>query len=305
MSKKIIAVVGGTGMQGGGVVDALLERGRFAVRVLTRDPSSSAAKALAARGVEVVRGDLNEPATLIPALRGAHGAFVVTNFWDPGTGEKELAQGTAAVAAAREAGVSHFVWSTLPNSKAISQGKHPVPHFTGKALVDPVVTAAGFAHHTFVEAPMYFQNVTSMLGPQPNGDGTSSWTFPMDPTKRVIHAGDVRELGKLVARAFERPEEVGSGQHLAMAVEKVSWNDLIAGFEARGHRVSFRQVPREVFDGFFPGAAELSDMFGYFEAHTYYGPDAEQKIARARALVPESPTTFARWAEQNVPKATP
>lgn len=300
MSKKTVAVVGGTGLQGGSVVDALLEQGEYAVRVLTRDPESEKAKALAARGVEVARGDLNAPDTLRSAFDGAHGAFVVTNFWDPGTGNRELEQGTAAVQAAKAAGVQHFVWSTLPNCKALSNGKYEVGHFTGKAEVDPVVSGAGFAHHTFVEAPFYLTNLLGMMGPQPLGEGARGWAMPMDPAKQVIHVGDATEIGRLVAAAFAHAADVGDGQHLALAGELTSWDQMIATLNAQGHALSFQRVPAEVFDGFFPGAAELRDMMEYWEEYTYFGPDAEANIAAANRLVDAPFTSFAAWAAEHM-----
>src|SRR5438477_13002281 len=112
-SKQGIAVLGGTGHQGGGVVQALLDRGEFAVRVATRNPEGAAARALAAKGVEVVKADLLEPEGLRDVFAGAHGAFVVTSFQDPGVGPREAEIATAAVKAARAAGVQHLVWSTL------------------------------------------------------------------------------------------------------------------------------------------------------------------------------------------------
>lgn len=85
----MITVIGGTGLQGGGVVEALLTKGEFSVRAVTRNPTSDAANALAARGVEVVKGDLLEPSSLGRAFDGAHGAFVDTNFWDPSQAPRE------------------------------------------------------------------------------------------------------------------------------------------------------------------------------------------------------------------------
>jgi hypothetical protein len=148
--KQLIAVIGATGLQGGSVVRALQTSGRFKVRALTRDPGRH-------RGLaeEVVEADLNRPETLKAAFRGAHGVFLVTNFWEKEKKNNELEQATAAVHAAKDAGVKHFVWSTLPNVEAISGGKFRVPHFTGKAKVDKIVHEAGFENHTFVIAPGY------------------------------------------------------------------------------------------------------------------------------------------------------
>ncbi len=155
----------------------------------------------------MVVADLNRPDTLQPAFTGAHGIFLVTNFWEQGT--DEFAQGTAAVRAAKAAGVKHFVWSTLPNVEAISGGRFHVPHFTGKAKVDRVVTEAGFANHTFVIAPFFYQNLTDALAPQQQLDGSMGWALPLDPRVRCIHMGDIRELGDIVAGAFALPDQAG------------------------------------------------------------------------------------------------
>src|ERR1700732_3848182 len=150
--EKLIAVVGATGQQGGGVVRALQARGRFKVRALTRNPDKHPELA-----DEVVKADLNLPETLKAAFEGAHGVFLVTNFWEQGT--DELKEATTAVRTAKDAGVKHFVWSTLPDVEAISGGKFDVPHFTGKAKIDRIVREAGFVNHTFVIAPTYYHGL--------------------------------------------------------------------------------------------------------------------------------------------------
>src|SRR5690349_21675426 len=186
--KKLIAVVGATGHQGGSVVRALQAQGQFKVRALTRHPGKH-------RGLadEVVEADLDRPETLKAAFAGAHGVFLVTNFWEQGA--DELKQATAAVRAAKDAGVKHFIWSTLPNVEAISGGKFNVPHFTGKAKIDRIVKDAGFAHHTFVIAPMYYQGLLGAAAPQLQADGSFGWALPLDPDVRCMHMGDISELG--------------------------------------------------------------------------------------------------------------
>jgi uncharacterized protein YbjT (DUF2867 family) len=295
MTRNIITVLGGTGRQGGGVVDALLAGGAHAVRVPTRNPDSERARALAARGVEIVPGDLLEPASLGRAFAGAHGAFVVTDFWDPAQGAGETAIATAAVAQARAAGVAHLVWSTLPDVAAITGGAIEVAHFTGKARVDDAVRQAGFARHTFVQAPFYFQNFQTMLAPQPLPGGGMGWAVPMDPGRRVIHAGDVADIGRAVAAAFADPA-LPSGTTLAVCGGVYSWDDFAAALNALGHDVRAVQVPAAVYDTFYPGAAETRAMFEYFEQHTYFGPDREKAIGAASALVPAGFRSFADWA---------
>src|SRR5215470_8136152 len=214
MTSETIAVIGGTGAQGGGVVDALLATGRYEVRVASRSPRSSAAQALARRGVDVVEGDLLEPESLRPVFEGAYGAFVVTNFWDAAQMHSETEIGSAAVRAARAAGVHHLVWSTLPDAEALSGGRFKVVHYSGKARVDAVVEAAGFPRYTFVQAPMYFQNFLNIMRPEPLPSGGRGWAVPMDPAARVIHAGDVTEVGRAVAAAFTAGDKLPNGSYL-------------------------------------------------------------------------------------------
>src|SRR6266404_4137085 len=156
-NEKHIAVAGATGQQGGAVVRALQAGNQFKVRALTRNPAKHRELA-----DEVIQADLNRPETLTAAFEGAHGVFLVTTFWEEGT--NEIKQATAAVRAAKDAGVKHFVWSTLPNVEAISGGKFHVPHFTGKAKIDRIVKAAGFVHHTFVIAPLLLPELCGRSG---------------------------------------------------------------------------------------------------------------------------------------------
>lgn len=296
MAKKVIGVIGGTGLQGGGVVEALLAKGEFAVRVASRNPASDASRAIAARGVEVVKADMLEPASLGALFEGAHGAFVVTNFWDPAQAPRETEVGTGAVKAARAAGVGHLIWSTLPDSQKLTGGRLKVEHFTGKAHVDAAVKAAGFPRHTFVQAPMYFQNFTTMMAPQPLPNGGRGWAVPMDPALRVIHGGDVTEVGRAVSAAFSAGDKLADGSYLAVCGGVYSWNDFVGALNAQGHNLQVLEVPPEVYDGFYPGAAEMREMFQYFAAQTYFGPDHEAHIAAANALVPGGFTGFAAWA---------
>ncbi len=248
---KLIAVIGATGQQGGAVLRALQASGQFKVRALTRNPGKHRELA-----EEVVEADLDRPETLKPAFEGAHGVFLVTNFWEEGT--DELRQATAAVRAAKDAGVKHFIWSTLPDVEAISGGKFHVPHFTGKARVDRIVKEAGFAYHTFVIAPFFYQNLSGALTPQKQEDGTLGWALPLDPTVRGIHMGDIRELGDIVAGAFAHPDQAGNGEYLPLVGDFMSFNEIIGTLNRQGHQFSFKRVPTEVFATLFPGAAEIA-----------------------------------------------
>jgi uncharacterized protein YbjT (DUF2867 family) len=293
--KKLIAVIGATGQQGGGVLGALQARGQFKVRALTRDPGKHRELA-----EEVVEADLEKPETLKAAFAGAHGVFLVTNFQEAGTDEQQ--QATAAIRAAKDAGVKHLIWSTLPDVEAISGGRFDVPHFTGKAKVDQAVKDAGFENYTFVIAPFYYQNLAGAIAAHKQADGSMGWALPLDPTLRVIHMGDINELGDIVAGAFAYPDEAGNGQYLPLVGDLMSFSEIVETLNRQGHNFSYKQVPKEVFAGFFPGANEIAEMFSYWEAHTYLGSDSSDRIALANKIAGREPTRFATWARENFPK---
>jgi uncharacterized protein YbjT (DUF2867 family) len=298
-TKKLIAVIGATGHQGGAVVRALQASGQFKVRALTRNPANHPQLA-----DEVVLADLDRPETLKAAFAGAHGIFLVTNFREPGTGEHK--QALAAVHTAKNAGAQHFIWSTLPNVETISRGKLHVPHFTDKARIDRIVNEAGFAHHTFVIAPFFYQNLVGVMAPQKQADGGLGWAMPLNPEKRVIHMGDINELGPIVVGAFAQPELAGNGEHLPLVGDFLSFNAIIATLNRQGHKLSFKQVPQELFAGWFPGAQEIAEMLAYFEAYTYLGEDSRAAIALANKVAGRQPTKFAAWAwgSFTIPPAT-
>src|SRR5712671_5033965 len=241
-NRELIAVIGATGQQGGAVVRALQGSNQFKLRALSRNPEKHSELT-----DEVVKADLNRPETLRAAFKGAHGVFLVTNFWEKGT--DELAEATAAVRAAQDAGVKHLIWSTLPDVEAISGGRFHVPHFTGKAKIDRIVKEAGFAHHTYVIAPMYYQNLMGALAPQKQPDGSTGWALPLDPRVRCIHMGDVRELGDIVAGAFALPDQAGHGEYLPLVGDFMGFDDIVGTLNRQGHEFSFHQVPKDSFPG--------------------------------------------------------
>ena len=293
-NKNLIAVIGATGQQGGSVVRALQASGQFKVRALSRNPATHREL-----GDEVVAADLDRPATLKAAFEGAHGVFLVTNFWEEGT--DELKQATAAVRAAKDAGIKHFVWSTLPDVEAISGGKFHVPHFTGKAKIDRIVKEAGFVNHTFVIAPFYYQGLVGVLAPQKQADGSVGWALPLDPDVRCLHMGDIRELGNIVAGAFAHPDEAGNGEYLPLVGDFMSFNEVVDTLNRQGHKFSFKQVPKEVFAALFPGGAEVAETFSYWEAHTYLGSNSYNQIALANKIAGKEPSKFSAWAQVNFP----
>lgn len=291
MDKKTIVVIGATGSQGKGLVNNLINEGAFNVRAITRNPEKYSGKAH-----EVVFGDLNNLHSLKDAFKNAYGVFLVTNFWE---GADEITQGKNAIDAVKATGIQHFIWSTLPDVETLSNGKYEVPHFTNKAKVDDLVRRAGFKYHTFVQPPFYYQNLVGQMGPQPKQDGTTGWTLPIDPNKKVIHMADINDLGKVVTGAFLNPEKVGNGSYLSLATELNSFNDILAAYKANGKDYTFTQVPGELFSTFFEGAKEISEMMAYFEAHTYMGPNSTAQIELAKDIATEEFVTLKEWISKN------
>ncbi|MGI9585613.1 MAG: NmrA family NAD(P)-binding protein, partial [Acidimicrobiia bacterium] len=241
----------------------------------------------------VVAADLTQPATLSAAFDGVYGVFANTNSFASHDTD-EVAQGVAAVSAAKAAGVKHYVWSTLPNVDGIGGGAYSVPHFSNKARVNDAVAGAGFPFFTFVEPPFYYQNLVSpMYTKNPGSDGTPTWSILMDADARGMHMGDINEYGNLVAGVFEHPDTAGHGEYLSFAGDLLSWNDIVVTLRSQGHNIA---VQRTTDDPWHTG-----DMFGYFAEYTYFGPDAEDKIDAANAVTTEPFTSFAIWAKENMP----
>ncbi|HGN2727619.1 TPA: NmrA/HSCARG family protein [Pseudomonas aeruginosa] len=291
-SKKVIAVVGASGQQGGSVVKALLADGSFTVRAITRSPEKHLGLA-----DEVVAADLNDIASLRGAFSGAHGVFVVTNFWEQGT--DEVQQARSAIEAAKSEGVKHFIWSTLPNVEEISNGKYVVPHFTGKAKVDGLVKDAGFDNYHFVVPPFFYQNLLELLAPQKQADGSMGWTFPLNPSKKAVHMGDITELGKIVAGVFSSPNAAPNGQYLPLVGDFLSFNEIINVLNMQGHKFTFTKVPADVYATFYPGAEEIAQMFGYFEEYSYLGGVYADYAVVSNRISKMMPVSFAEWAQSN------
>jgi hypothetical protein len=163
------------------------------------------------------------------------------------------------------------------------------------------VKEAGFANHTFVIAPFYYQNLIGVLAPQKQTDESVGWVLPLDPTVRSIHMGDITELGNVVSGAFAHPDQAGHGEYLPLVGDFMSFNEIVDTLNRQGHDFSFKQVPKEVFAGLFPGAPEIAEMFSYFQAHTYLGSDSFDRIALANKIAGRQPTKFSVWAQVNFP----
>ncbi len=307
MSKKIIAVTGATGAQGGGLVRAILAdpRGEFTVRAITRKPTGDAARALARQGVEVVAADLDDPASVEKAFAGAYGAFCVTNFWEHFSPEKELAQADALAHAAKAAGVRHAVWSTLDDTRKrvplddprmpTLKDKYKVPHFDAKGEADHFFSDLGVPT-TYLLTSFYWDNLIGFgMGPKKGADGKLAFVLPMADKKLPGIAAE--DIGKCAFGVFSRPDLIG--KTVGIAGEHLTGEQMAAALgRALGQPVAYAYVPPEVYRTFgFPGADDLGNMFQYkrdFEAEFCGARD----LAFSRSLNPQL-QTFAAWLEKN------
>jgi uncharacterized protein YbjT (DUF2867 family) len=271
--KKIIAVVGATGAQGSGLVRAILadKSGQFAARALTRNPDSDKARALAAAGAEVVRADVDDEASLARAFAGAYGAFCVTFFWDHFSAEKEVEEADKMARAARAAGVTHVIWSTLDDTRRFMKlddprmptlhGKYKVPHFDGKGEADQKFRDAGVPT-TFLLTAFYWENFIYFgAGPKPGPDGTLTLTMPMGKGK--LPSIGVDDIGKCALGVFRRPDLIG--KTIGIAGGHPTGEEMAAGLsKALGRPVKYNDVPPDVYRGFgFPGADDMGNMFQF------------------------------------------
>ena len=306
--KKIIAVMGATGAQGGGLVRAILSdpSGGFAARAITRDVNSDKAKALAKQGAEVVAANADDVESLKRAFAGAYGAFCVTFFWDHFSPEREFAQATAMAQASKAAGVQHAIWSTLEDTRKwvplsdnrmpTLMGKYKVPHFDAKGEADGIFSRLGVPT-TFLLTSFYWDNFIFFgSGPKKGPDGKLVLNMPMGDKKLPGIAAE--DIGKCALSIFKKGREY-IGKRVAISGEQLTGAQMAAALtKALGQEVRYNAVPFDVYRGLgFPGAADMGNMFQFKHdfQEAFCGP-RDPKIARS--LNPAL-QTFDQWLAQN------
>ena len=308
MAKKIIAVFGATGAQGGGLARAILndKQSEFSVRAITRDPSSDKAKELARLGAEVVAADIDDSASMKKALDGAYGAYFVTFFWTHFSPEKEYGEAKGMAEAAKAAGLKHVIWSTLEDTRnwvpldddrmPTLQGKYKVPHFDSKGEADKLFTELGVPT-TFLRVSFYWDNFIYFgSGPKKGPDGKLYLTFPLDDKKMAGIAAE--DIGKCAYGIFKAGPEL-IGKTIGIASDHLTGTELATAFaKALGKEVLYNNVTPETYRGFgFPGADDLGNMFQFYR-------DFEKDVNKVRdiglskRLNPEL-KLFNQWLAEN------
>ena len=307
-TRKIIAVAGATGAQGGSLVRAILSdpEARFAVRALTRKPDSDKARALAALGAEVVQADLDDPTSLRRAFDGAYGAFCVTNFWEHFSPEKEFQQARNLAAAAKSAGVQHVVWSTLEDTRAwvplsddrmpTLMNKYKVPHFDAKGEANGEFTRLGVPT-TFLATSFYWDNLISFgMGPKKASDGSLSFTLPMGD--RPLPGIAAEDIGKAAYGIFK--EGTGLvGKTIGIAGQHLTGREMADALsKALDVDIAYNSITPDAYRHLgFPGAEDLGNMFQF---NRDFNDDFRRvrDIERTRSLNPRL-QTFAQWLAAN------
>jgi uncharacterized protein YbjT (DUF2867 family) len=313
--KKIIAVVGATGAQGGAVARAILndQGGGFSVRALTRDVNSDKAKALASKGAELVKADVDDAESVKRAFAGAHGAYCVTFYWAHMSPERERAEAQTLAQAAKDAGVKHAIWSTLEDSRKFIpltdnrmptlMEKYKVPHFDAKGESDAFFRELGVPT-TCLLTTFYWDNFIYFgLGPKRGADGKLAITLPMGDRKLAGISSE--DIGKCAYGIFKRGGEF-IGKTIGIAGEFLSGEEMARSLsKALGEPVSYNGIPPAVFRSFgFPGADDVGNMFQFY--HDFDSEFARTRdVNLARSLNP-SLQTFEQWLAENkdrIPRA--
>jgi uncharacterized protein YbjT (DUF2867 family) len=307
-TKKVITIFGATGAQGGGLARSILAdpNGPFAVRAVTRDVDSDAARSLADAGAEVVAANLDDAAAVERAFAGAYGAYCVTFFWAHFSPERELAEARLMAQAARAAGLQHVIWSTLEDTRRWMQlddprmptlmGRYKVPHFDAKGEADQFFRDAGVPT-TFLLTSFYWDNLIFFgSGPKPAADGKLDFVLPMGQAKLPGIAAE--DIGRCAHGIFRRGGDL-IGRTVGIAGEHLTGAEMAAALtHALGREVRHLDVPPDVYRGFgFPGADDLGNMF-QFKRDFNADFCAARSVEASRALNPRL-QTFAQWLGAN------
>ena len=245
--EKTVLVTGATGRQGGSVVRHMLGKG-WKLRALTRDPNNPAAQDLKRDGLEVVKGDLEDPASLAQATRGAYGVYSVQDFWSAGA-KREVVQGKNLADAARKAGVEHFVYSSVGGAERNTgighwESKWEIEkHIRELGLPATVFRPAGFMENYYVD-----QVEIGIL------QGNLYDPVRAHKPYQTIASDDI---GGFVALAFERPKDF-IGLELEIAGSELTNPQAAEVFsKVLGRPVKFQEVP-------IPPSKEFEEMFRWF-----------------------------------------
>ncbi|KAH0556477.1 hypothetical protein GP486_005619 [Trichoglossum hirsutum] len=297
---KLLVVFGATGQQGGSVVNCVINDSElsktYKVRGVTRDPSKGAAKALKQKGVEIVKGDLDNTESLEQALCGAHTVFAVTTTdYDDRT--KEIAQGKTVADMAVAAGVQYFIFSTLPHVGINSGGKYTHCYmFDYKAIVEDYIRGLPMKSAFFAPGA-FMSNFTKMMAPYPAGDGTYIISNTVTPQTEIPLLNVAADAGKYVCAILAEPANY-EGKVLSAATRLYSFGEAVQIIsKLSGKTITYKQLPNNAFR-----LADHAEMLLYFQDFGYYGENTKEKVEWTARNARGRLTTFEEYIAKNPPK---
>ena len=284
-SDRTILITGATGHQGGAVAQAL-QGTRFRLRGLTRRPDGERAAALARHGVDVVQGDLDDEATLRHALSGAWGVFAVQNPSEAGVAQEE-AQGNRLAMLAREAGVEHYVYTSVGSANT----RTGIPHFDNKGRIEETVRGLGFSSHVILRPVFFMEN---LLAPFSLRDSTLASALAPGTKLQMIAVDDIGWFGARAfthAAALNRREIDVAGDVRTMAEAA----EILTG--AMGQPIAFVQTPMEQVRQY---SEDTASMLGWIERVGFAADIAglEREFGRALTKLPEWARRHARHRQE-------
>jgi uncharacterized protein YbjT (DUF2867 family) len=280
---RTILVTGVTGNQGGAVAQALQGSG-FRLRGLTRTPDGERAAALARQGVDIVKGDLDDEATVRRALTGVWGVFSVQTSLQAGV-EREEAQGKHLAKLAREAGVEHFVYSSVGSADK----RTGIPHFDNKWRIEETVRGLRFPSHVILRPVFFMEN---LLAPFSLQGSTLAWALGPGTKLQMVAVEDIGWFG---ARAFTDAANLNRREiDLAGDVRTMPETAEILT-KALGRPIAFAQLPIEQVRQY---SKETATMLEWFDRVGYNADIAglEREFGRPLTKVPD-------WAYRHVQSA--
>lgn len=291
MEKKIILVTGATGAIGGSVAKALLAGNKFAVRILTRNARTANALALQKAGADVVEASLDDSKALEKAMEGCYGVFGTTSFL--ANFEAAYQAGKNLADAVHKAGISHFIFHTLPGYNKLNNGKFVAPHYEAQLALQEYAKTLSIPV-TFLHTGFYYEHFLNFFPLEKDDQGDFYFAFPQGETKLALTS--VEDIGGVTATIFDHPAEyMGRKVGVVGADYSCAEYAAIVG-KVLGKKVYYNYIPKVLYTALgFPGAAELAGMF---EVQQLYIPYRQVAMIESYGLNP-SMQRFEDWVKNN------
>ncbi|KAL8725035.1 MAG: hypothetical protein Q9166_007610 [cf. Caloplaca sp. 2 TL-2023] len=303
---KLLVIFGATGQQGGSIIESVLRDAQlskeYSIRGTTRDPSKPNAQELVKKGVEIVKADVEDAASLKKAFEGAHIIFANTvTIYDGHTYEHEVNHGRALADAAVAVGVPFYIYSTLPNAGKISGGKlKNMGHFDGKEEVEQYIRTLPL-RSAFIAPGSFMSNFHASMAPHPAGDGTYAFASFVRPDAQMPLIDTEGDIGKWVAAIladFPKYE----GKVLCCSTALYTFQEIADAMSKASHKtVVYKQLPEEMWRQFLPPLMRdhIAEMLQYFQEYGYFGEDTDGKVRWAAEQARGKLTTLDEYFKAN------